>query len=74
MITEFNLSEVEQQKAQEFMDKHCKSGKCKVVSSSGFPIGPLFSFTFTPNGIGMGVTIRCTSCGETEDITDYDSW
>lgn len=47
---------------------------------------PLFShklgpypgqFTYlvdTNSGIGVGVSIRCNYCGETLDITDYDSW
>ena len=36
--------------------------------------GTTYSVTFTPNGIGVGVSIKCSKCGKSKDITDYDCW
>ena len=33
-----------------------------------------FSYIIDPTGIGYGVSIKCNYCGETLDITDYDTW
>lgn len=36
-------------------------------------IGGATTYSFTPNGIGMGVDVTC-ACGATLDLTDYDEW
>ena len=71
-MKQFSLNEEEEKRAKEFISKHSKS--CEVRNSSGFPVGPLFSYTFTPTGIGTGVSIKCSQCGEELDLTDYKSW
>lgn len=63
----FELNDLEEEKAQEFKEKH---KDCFVQST----IGGQFSYIFTPTGIGYGVSIKCGICGESEDITDYGSW
>lgn len=57
----FELSEEETLKADEFRKVHkdCKG---------------LFSYIFTPTGIGFSVEIRCNKCGKILDITDYNTW
>ena len=72
MIQEFKLTEEEKKKAEEFIKKHL--GTCKVYNRAGCPVGPLFSYKFTPTGIGVAVEIECEECHETENITDYDTW
>ena len=69
---EFKLTETESLRAKDFKEKHGKS--CKTYNKFGFPSGPLYSYIFTPNGIGTGVEIKCTRCEEIKDITDIDSW
>ena len=32
------------------------------------------SVTFTHTGIGVGKTVQCNSCGEKQNITDYNNW
>ena len=44
----------------------------KVVSPQG-AIGGRTTYSFTPTGIGVAVTVSC-ACGAKENITDYDSW
>jgi hypothetical protein len=34
----------------------------------------LFTFSFTPNGIGSGITVKSHLTGLEIDITDIDSW
>ena len=34
---------------------------------------PTTSYIFTPTARGLVIKIRC-SCGDEEDITDYDEW
>lgn len=34
---------------------------------------PQVTYTFTPTQEGLVIKVRC-SCGEEEDITDYDEW
>lgn len=60
-MVEFKLTPAEEERANTFMRQH---KKCRG----------LFSYTFTPTGIGIGVDIKCCSCGEKRDITNYDCW
>lgn len=71
-MKEFKLDEKEEESAEKFITKHLES--CRIFNHHGFPVGPLFSYIFTPSGIGTGVSIRCSKCKETENITNYDNW
>lgn len=66
---EFILSEEEEKNAREFMKKHkpCYDTKKTVV-------GGMYSYIFTPSGIGIASSIKCNVCGEIKDITDYGTW
>lgn len=55
-------NDTEAARCNKFAKKHSK--KC----NSGI------SYTFTPTGIGMNITVQCLSCKKTKDITDYDCW
>lgn len=74
----FGLDDVEQQKCNEWLVKHTPD--CPYVISAkennmnpGGAIGGLHTYSFTPTGIGVVVKVVC-SCGESVDLTDYDSW
>ena len=60
---EFKLSEEEQKLANEFIEEHKNHHKLGI-----------FSYIFTPNGIGTNVYIKCQGCKEIKDITDYGCW
>lgn len=32
-----------------------------------------YSYSFCPTGIGVALTVEC-DCGDSQNITDYDSW
>lgn len=53
------MSEEEIKAANAFKDKH--------KNCNG-----LFSYIITPNPIGTNLSIKCTCCGETKDICDYN--
>lgn len=57
---------------RKFKQHHCY--KCKIYDNSGVSIPPLFTYSFTPTGIADAVTIKCTFCGEEENVTNYDIW
>ena len=71
-MKEFKLDKIEEERATEFINKHLKS--CRKLDNRGFPIGPLFSYIFTPYNVGTGITIKCIECEETKTLTNYDSW
>jgi hypothetical protein len=71
-MSKFELNEKEEEKAKAFIEKHSES--CAIYNSAGFKVGPLYSYTFTPTGIGTAAKIKCTGCGEEEDITDMSCW
>ena len=50
-------------------DKFCHEHRHK-----GVKIGGIHSLILTGTGLGWGVQVKCNCCGETTDITDYDSW
>jgi hypothetical protein len=62
---EFKLNLEEIEAAKLFIEKH--------PPHEGHSNGCL-SYIFTPTGIGTTVTIRCNTCGEELDITDYSYW
>ena len=67
-MIEFKLNEKEEVAANEFMKKHRHP---KVNKGA---IGGHLNYIFTPTSIGNACTIRCSICGEKENITDYNSW
>jgi hypothetical protein len=36
--------------------------------------GISFDIINTPTAIGMGVSVKCRTCGKVQNITDYDIW
>ena len=63
-MTKFQLNEVEQKRLKEFQEK-VKKKKKKYG---------LYTFSFTPTGIGYAVEVMSHETLETINITDYDSW
>lgn len=37
-------------------------------------IGGQFTFSFTPTGIGIVTTIKCSICKEEKTLTDFSLW
>jgi len=58
MAWAFKLNDVEEQRYEEFKSNHC--GQIEVI--------------FHPGGIGTNVYVKCLGCGESLEISDYDSW
>lgn len=63
------MNQKEQKAALKWMKVHKKMCKQKDVGA----IGGRYSFEFTPTSIGMAIAVKCT-CGEKENVTDYDCW
>lgn len=57
----FNLNEKEIKRYNKFIKKH---KKCDGI------LELIFSLT----GIANAVSVSCTGCKKTKNITDYDSW
>lgn len=68
-MTKYNfvLNPAEEQRYEEFCRKH---NRCSLDTA----IGGQFEITFTPTSIADAVSVRCITCNEKENITDYDSW
>ena len=64
----WTLSEVEYDRANGFVDKHRKCFVNRGLGSNNI------EYKFCHVGIGNLVTIKCSECGEEEDITDSESW
>jgi hypothetical protein len=65
-MAKYELDEVENKRANAFIKKHEK--KCRKDKHL------LYSYVFTPTGIGIAVKIICPYCGEEKDITNVDCW
>ena len=69
MITEFKLEGKELELAKKFEDEHYECArKCPTT------IGGSISYKFTPTSVGTAVTMHCSLCGKSQNITDYDKW
>jgi len=64
MITKFELNEKEETEIKEWQD-----AIKQVYGEYG-----LFDYTFTPNGIGVGIRVYSHVAKVEKDFTDVDSW
>ena len=75
----FVIPAYEQKTALEWHIKHVKTCTMRFHKDGsprkypGGASGGLTSYKFTPTGIGLAIEVLC-SCGESENITDYDNW
>lgn len=67
-MIEFKTTEIEEQKLETWLSKHNK--KCKLKKKNKMR---LFTYLFTPTGIGTIIEVKC-SCGKSVDITDESKW
>jgi hypothetical protein len=73
-LPEFTLNEKEKERAEKWLNMHIKKHpRSQRIAGEGGR-GPTISYEFTPTGIGMGIFVKCVSCGAAADVTDYDSW
>lgn len=71
----FELSEVESQRALDWMEEHSKV--CPVSFEKGnLPAaGEHYYYRILPTGLGCCVSIGCIYCKDAhKDITDFDNW
>ena len=73
MLT-FILNDAQQKQYNDFQKKHRDCYKDKRGKLLRSLIGNTFSIIFTPTGIGNIIGVKCNSCGEEIDLTDYDTW
>ena len=66
MTTEFKLTDQEAMLAEVFELEH------KHPHVNKGTIGGHISYIFTPTSIGIGISMRCSICGEEENITEYN--
>ena len=69
MLTEFELSPLEEKRAKEFKNKHLECAR-KCPST----IGGHIDYIFTPNSLYRGLVMKCNICREEKNITDYNGW
>ncbi len=68
----FELTGKEYTTFSEWDKKHKKV--CKLYNDPNPPaIGGRLTFSFTPTGLGSGVSVKC-ACGEECNCTDYECW
>ena len=67
-MMKFELNEIEEKAAKEFITKHRKS----CIYPSGAT--PHCVYIFVPTGIGDICKVECSHCKEQLDITDYNCW
>lgn len=61
------MSDKEMEANNRFVQKHYETCCCGKA-------GITFEYGLTGTGIGTAIYIRCTKCGEQEDITDFNNW
>ena len=67
-MVNFELSEKEEKKLNDWLEKH--NMKCKLKKKR---IPRTLKYCFTPIGIGQIVQVKC-SCGKSKDITCEEDW
>jgi len=67
-MIKFDLTEKEEQSINIWIEEQ-KKKKEKVTT-----IGGRFTYCFSPNSVGMGVTVIDNLLGDKLDATDYDCW
>lgn len=50
------------------------ASKCRLPPDRTPGIGGGLTYSFTPTGIGVAITVRCSVCNIEHDMTDYESW
>lgn len=65
---EFQLSEKEEKAVKDFEEKHNHPEVNKGA------IGGHIQYTFIPTSLANICVLKCSICGEEQNITDYDSW
>ena len=63
----FGVNAVENQRMAKFCEEHHKHAHAGSA-------GEYVRVFFTPTGLGNIVSIQCLTCGEVEDVTDYEAW
>lgn len=71
----FSITVEESERASTWMrghdlEKHIEPGRTTRYSGA---IGGAYTWCFTPTSLGTICTVQC-SCGDTIDLTDYESW
>ncbi len=59
---EFTIGNFELKSLDEWTAEHGKTCRKRA-----------YSYCFCPTGIGIAITVEC-DCGDSQNITDYDSW
>lgn len=67
-MVSLKISDEQEQQAKEWLHSH-HCGPIFVKDSPQYN-----SYIVTPGPIGIAIAIRCGKCGQSHDITDYDSW
>lgn len=67
-MMEFKLSDKEEENLKKFIQNHKHSDVNKGA------IGGHISVTFNCTSIGNFPSVKCSVCGEKEDICDYDNY
>ncbi len=63
----FNLDEEQEKKISAWMDSHDKTLPCGAI-------GGIYTYRFTPNSLGMVVTVMHNLTGDIIDVTNFDEW
>lgn len=66
--TIFVLTEKQDKNVSTWYKRHACSTEAKRLKVR------VLSYTFTPNGVGVGMEVKCSGCDSVLDITDYDTW
>ena len=65
------MSDKEAKVARDFRQRHYEQCALPLNSKSA---GNTYIYELTGTGLGTCIKITCPICGQSEDITDIDSW
>lgn len=74
---QFHMTDDDTRKMADWLIDH--NPKCRFyddgtqVSNPMGAIGGRLTYKFTPTGVGLAIVVEC-ACGESVDLTDYESW